>query len=120
MAARQPRLSDVGVKFPRRARRSRDATVASATPDVALEAPPARRYHVDVSLLVWCEAVGRERWYARAFCRELYEPIGGAGATALEAIAWCMDAWVRRVLLGRDLAIACHPAARPGDGLEVA
>lgn len=93
------------------------APIAAAAADApALGAAWPR---VDVEITVWCEARGRERWHARAFCRELYEHIGGAGDTALEAIAWCLDAWVRRVLLGRPLAIACHPAARPGDGLEV-
>jgi len=131
----------MAVDFRKRTRRARhvDAELAAGDPaalataareTAALErfaaqlerdARPAPRpaLHIDHEITVWCEARGRERWFARLWDRATAQHCGGAGDTALEAIAWCMDSYVRRALLGLPALIACHPNARPGDGLEL-
>lgn len=81
-----------------------------------------RTFHVDHEVTIWCEdprkvASGRERYFARLWDPRAAIHCGGSGTTALEALAWCLDSYVRRALLGLPPQIACHPKARPGDGL---
>jgi hypothetical protein len=75
-------------------------------------------HHIDHEITVWCESTGRAPFFARLWDRATSQHCGGAGDTALEAIAWAMDSYVRRVMLGRPPLIACHLHARPGDGLS--
>lgn len=98
---------------PRSAARAATKTAVGQLANVAAVQP-----RVDHEITVWCEARGRERWFARLWDRRTSQHCGGAGDTALEAIAWCMDAYVRQALLGRSAQIACHPLARPGEGLQ--
>lgn len=74
--------------------------------------------HVDAELVVWCEDYPRSRSFAaRIYDRKTERFYSGSGANAWEAIAWCMDEYVRCALLGREHSIATRGDARPGDDL---
>lgn len=75
---------------------------------------------IDVTVVVWCEAVGPGCEYtARITDGANARFFGGSGPTALDAVAWALDECVRRGLLGREHSPARSSSARPGDGLSV-
>lgn len=78
-------------------------------------------FHVDAEITVWCESVKPGCTFAaRLYDRKLETHFSGAGSTAFEALAWCLDDYVRRGLLGHGPTPALNSDARPGDGLAPA
>lgn len=78
-------------------------------------------FHVDVELTIWCEAIKRGCTFsARITDGANAKWYSGTGATALEAIEWCVHEFVARALLGHDATPAMRSDARPGDGLTPA
>lgn len=74
---------------------------------------------VDARITVVCESVQRGCEYRALFYDARTEQFyGGSGPTAFEAIAWCMDEYIRRGLRGGGIEPARNPSARPGEGLE--
>lgn len=73
---------------------------------------------VDVEVTVWCESVRAGCTFsARITDGANARFFAGQGATALEAIAWALDDFVRRAVLGMPHTMARLPDAKPGDGL---
>lgn len=103
------------------ARRPATRSVRSIAPVQQQQQPPPRptprELHADHEIIVWTEARGREPFFARIFDRRTYRHYGGSGVTAWEAIAWALDSFVRRGLLGQPHSMTRDPRARPGDGL---
>lgn len=72
-----------------------------------------------VDLVVFCERIERGcTFVARTYVGERFYT--GTGATALEAIAWCLDDLVRRRYRGEPHRMALPSGARPGDFSEAA
>lgn len=71
---------------------------------------------VDATITVVCEAIGPRCEFRALF----YDPptcsfYGGSGATALEAVEWCVHEYVARGVLQRGVSMARDPNARPGN-----
>jgi hypothetical protein len=76
---------------------------------------------VDAEITVWCESIKRGCTFAaRMYCRTTERHYSGSGDTALEAVAWCLDDYVRRGLLGHGPSPAIRSDTQPGDGLTPA
>jgi hypothetical protein len=75
--------------------------------------------HVDVQLAVWCESIKRGCAFT---CRITDGAVGrfysGTGTTALEAVAWCLDDYVQRAVLGRPHTMSRGYDEQPGDTLR--
>jgi hypothetical protein len=74
---------------------------------------------VEVDITFWRDVVGSgPDVLARMYDRRTGTFYGGSGATPLEAIAWCLDEYVQRGVLGRSPMMARTPAATPGEFRE--
>lgn len=66
-------------------------------------------------ITIVCESVKRGCEYrALFFDRPTERFYGGSGPTALEALAWCMDEYIGRVVYGLDVSPARAADAAPG------
>lgn len=75
---------------------------------------------IDVTLTVWCEAIKRGcTFVARITDGARGRFYSGAGDTALEAVAWAIDDYVQRAVLGRPHTMARAIDAVPGETLAM-
>ena len=71
---------------------------------------------VDVTITVFCERVQRGCTFgARMYDRASGTFFSGTGETALEAVAWCLDDYVRRFVRGEAHRMSTRADARPGE-----
>lgn len=74
--------------------------------------------NVHVELTVWCEAIRPGCTFTAKISEGAHALFyAGQGDTAFEAIAWALDEYVRRALLGMSHSMARPADARPGEGL---
>lgn len=72
----------------------------------------------NLTITCWCEAIKPGcTFVARTYDRATGQFYSGSGATASEALAWCLDDYVRRRDLGLPHRIAMRSDERPGEGL---
>lgn len=75
--------------------------------------------NVDVEVTVFCEAIRKGcTFVARLHVDGTF--YSGNGASAFEALAWCMHDYVARGVLGHEPSLARNADVRPGDGLVAA
>ncbi len=73
---------------------------------------------VDAHVTILCESIRKGCEFRALFFDGVTEQFyGGSGSTALEAVAWCFDEYVRRGVLRGEMMPARNASARPGDEL---
>lgn len=70
---------------------------------------------IDVEITIFCESVKRGcDFRAQFYDRATQQFYSGSGATALEALAWCMDEYIARVAFGLPISMARNTTDTPG------
>lgn len=69
---------------------------------------------IDAEITVHCENTRRDEYRAFFYDGATSQFYGGSGPTPLEALAWCMDEYIARALMGFPVSPARNGNATPG------
>lgn len=79
-----------------------------------LERLARSRAYVEADVTVWCEKTGKMDFVARFYDRVTERFYSGSASTALEAIAWMFDDYIRRAGYGMGPSMSRDSDATPG------